>query len=169
VILFPDSRGFPTPAEYRHMHRLRHIVIPDYPYMVTTVTAARFPFFTDPADAQIVLDAILQGHYLGWWKVIAFVVMPDHLHIIMVPAKKNISECVKAIKGYSARLTNARLQRRGSLWQPGFFDYILDSEDKILSRVAYIENNPVRSGFVAHPEEYSFSSASWVEKMDRVF
>ena len=63
------------------MNRLRHIVIPDYPYMVTTVTADRFPFFTDPADAQIVLDAVLHGRSLGWWKVIAFVVMPDHLHM----------------------------------------------------------------------------------------
>jgi putative transposase len=151
------------------MSRLHHIVIPDYPYMVTTVTAARVPFFTDPADAQIVLDAVLHGRSLGWWKVNAFVVMPDHLHIMMIPAKKNISECVKAIKGYSARLINARRQRRGSLWQPGFFDYILDSEDKILGRIAYIENNPVRSGLVTHPEEYIFSSASCVGKMDRVF
>ncbi len=151
------------------MSRLRHIIIPDYPYMVTTVTAARFPFFTDPADAQIVLDTILHGRSLGWWKVIAFVVMPDHLHVMMIPAKKSISEGVKAIKGYSARLINARRQCRGSLWQPGFFDYILDSEDKILSRIAYIENNPVRSGLVAYPEEYIFSSASWVEKMDRMF
>jgi REP element-mobilizing transposase RayT len=68
------------------MSRLRHIVIPDYPYIVTTVTADRFPVFTDPADAQIVLDAVLHGRSPGWWKVIAFVVMLDHLHIMMIPA-----------------------------------------------------------------------------------
>ncbi|MEN6359445.1 MAG: hypothetical protein ABFD59_05235 [Smithella sp.] len=63
------------------MSRLRHIVIPDYP---TTVTADRFPVFTDPADAQIVLDVVLHGRSPGWWKVIAFVVMLDHLHIMMI-------------------------------------------------------------------------------------
>ncbi|MFA5285490.1 MAG: hypothetical protein WC347_07840 [Smithellaceae bacterium] len=47
------------------MSRLRHIVIPDYPYMVTTVPADRFPVFTDPADAQIVLDAVLHGRSPG--------------------------------------------------------------------------------------------------------
>jgi putative transposase len=151
------------------MSRLSHIVIPDYPYMVTTVTADRLPIFADNAYAQIVMEAILYGRSVDWWKVIAFVVMPDHLHMILIPAKKNISGCVKAIKGYSARLINAHRQHNGGLWQPGFFDYILDSEDKLISRIAYIEENPVRKGLVAHPEEYIFSSASCVGKMDRVF
>lgn len=151
------------------MSRLRHIIIPDYPYMVTTVKVDRFPVFTDPAYSKIVIDAVLHGRSMGWWKVIAFVVMPDHLHIMMVPAKKNISECVKAIKGYSARLINARRQCRGALWQPVFFDYVLDNKDKVISRVAYIEDNPVRRGLAVHPEYYIFSSASCVEKMDRMF
>jgi len=98
-----------------------------------------------------------------------FVVMPDHLHIMMIPVRKNISQCIKAIKGYSARLINAYRQCRGSLWQPGFFDYVLDSEDKVIGRVAYIEDNPLRKGLVGHPEEYIFSSASCAEKMDHVF
>jgi putative transposase len=137
--------------------------------MVTTVTADRFPVFTDPVYAQIVMDAVLHGRAAGWWKVIAFVVMPDHLHIIMIPAGKNISQCVKAIKGYSARLINALRQHREALWQPGFFDYVLDSEDEVFTRIAYIEGNPVRKGLAAHPEEYPFSSALCTEKMDRVF
>jgi len=151
------------------MSRLHHIDIAGYPYMVTTVTAGRIPVLAEPAHAQIVMDGVLHGRAMGWWKLIAFVVMPNHFHMIIVPTQKHVSGCVKAVKGYSARLINARLQRHGALWQAGFFDYVLDTEEKIISRIDYIEGNPVRRGLTARPEEYIFSSASCVGKMDRVF
>ena len=151
------------------MSRLRHIAIAGYPYMVTAITAGRSPVLAEPVHAQIVMDGVLHGRAMGWWKLMAFVVIPDHLHMMIVPDQKDISRCVKAVKGYSARLINAHLQRRGALWQDGFFDYVLDTEEKIISRIHYIEGNPVRRGLAVRPEEYIFSSASCVEIMDLVF
>jgi REP element-mobilizing transposase RayT len=92
--------------------------------------------------------------------------MPDHLHLIIIPRDKNISECMKSIKGFSARKINLILGRSGSIWQSGFYDYILDSEEKALTRMRYIEETPVRKGLVLHPEDYGYSSIEYRAETD---
>jgi putative transposase len=111
--------------------------------MVTTVTLNREPIFKESIAADMVLEAILFGRRRRWYYLLSFVIMPDHMHLIIIPRDKNISECMKSIKGFSARWINSVLDRKGSIWQNGFYGYILDSEEKVLSRMRYIEDNPV--------------------------
>lgn len=85
--------------------------------------------------------------------------MPDHLHMILVPLKKNISEIMKSIKGYTARFINLDIKNKGSIWQEGFYDYILDTEEKLFTKIKYIEYNPVKAGLVSGSEMYPYSSA----------
>jgi REP element-mobilizing transposase RayT len=73
---------------------------------------------------------------------------------------------MKSVKGYSARRINYTLGNRGSVWQSGFYDYILDDEEKILSRILYVEENPVRKSIVENAEDYEYSSARFREEMD---
>ncbi|MBI2413611.1 MAG: transposase [Deltaproteobacteria bacterium] len=134
--------------------------------MVTAVTHERRLVFADAAPSDILLEAVLFGRKQGWYYIFAFVIMPDHLHMIITPKDKNISECVKSIKGFSSRRINTLLSSRGSLWQRGFFDHILDTEEKVLSRIRYIEENPVRKGLVEKPEEYKYSSFRLQEETD---
>jgi REP element-mobilizing transposase RayT len=122
--------------------------------MVTTVTLNREPIFKESIAADMVLEAILFGRRRRWYYLLSFVIMPDHMHLIIIPRDKNISECMKSIKGFSARRINSVLDRKGSIWQNGFYGYILDSEEKVLSRMRYIEDNPVRKGMVTRPEGY---------------
>ena len=68
---------------------------------------------------------------------------------------------MKSIKGYSARQINKVFIRKDSIWQSGFYDFILDSEEKVLSRMKYIEDNPVRKGLVTHSEDYKYSSIKY--------
>ena len=134
--------------------------------MMTTVTVNREPIFRDSEFADIVLKAILFGKRQEWYYLLSFVIMPDHLHLIMVPEGKSISECMKSIKGFSARQINKVCQRRGSVWHTGFYDYILDSEEKVLGRIRYIEYNPVRKGIVIRPEDYNCSSVKYRDETD---
>jgi len=117
----------------------------------------------------MVLDAILFGANQGWYFLLSFVIMPDHVHLIVIPKGKNISSCMKSIKGFSARQINALFGRKGSLWQNGFYDYILDSEEKVLSRMKYVEDNPVRRSLVKNAEDYPYSSAAHRDKTDFAF
>ena len=134
--------------------------------MATATTAGRKPIFRDSRSADILLDAILFGKRQKWYYLLAFVIMPDHIHLIIVPEGKNISECMKAIKGFSAREINKIYERSGPIWQSGFYDYILDGEAKVLGRIKYIEYNPVRKGIVANLENYEYSSVKYRDKTD---
>jgi REP-associated tyrosine transposase len=140
------------------MPRLTHIHIQEYPYLTTTVTLKREPIFADFKAADILLEAILFGREQQWYYLLSFVIMPDHMHLIIIPRGKNISECMKSIKGFSARKINSLLRTNGSIWQSGFYDYVLDSEEKVLTRMRYIEDNPLRKGMVNRSEDYEYSS-----------
>ena len=138
----------------------------EYPYMTTTATVNRKPIFKNENAANILLEAIWFGKRKDWYHLLSFVIMYDHIHLIIFPNRKNISQCMKSLKGYSARKINSTLGHRGAVWQSGFYDYILDSEEKILTRVLYIEENPVRKGLVESAEDYEYSSARFREEMD---
>jgi len=141
------------------MPKVKHIHLDDFPYVATTVSQNRERFFSDPLAASILIKCLFFGKTEGWYYLLSFVVMPDHLHIIVVPRKKNISGIMKVIKGFSAKKINELYDRSGSVWQEGFFDYVLDNEEKVLSRIKYIEENPVRKGLVGQPDDYPFGSA----------
>ena len=86
--------------------------------------------------------------------------MPDHLHVVLAPKRPyTVSRCMHAIKGYSSYKINRATDRRGQLWQENFFDYALDSDEKVRTRVNYIHENPVRAGLVSEAAAYPFSSA----------
>lgn len=148
------------------MPKLRHIHLNEYPYITTTVTTNRGPIFEKSEAADIVLGAIFFGRRQQWYYLLSFVIMPDHMRLIIIPRNKDISGCMKSIKGFSARQINEMFKRRGSIWQSGFYDYILDSEEKVLSRIRYIEENPVRKGMVIRPEDYRYSSIRYREETD---
>ena len=134
--------------------------------MTTTNTVNRELIFTDSKAADVLLEAILFGRRQHWYYLLSFVIMPDHMHLIIIPKDKNISGCMKSIKGFSARKLNEILGRQGTLWQSGFYDYILDNDEKVLSRINYIEENPLRKGLVTAPEDYKYSSAKYREDTD---
>ncbi|OGX46681.1 MAG: hypothetical protein A2216_02955 [Omnitrophica WOR_2 bacterium RIFOXYA2_FULL_45_12] len=140
------------------MPRLRHLYIEGYPYFVTAATGGR-KVFSDAQSANILLSCIYHARKVGWYLLLSFVIMPEHLHMIIVPRTKNISQIMKSIKGYSARLINLNIRNRGSIWQDGFYDYILDTQGKLLTKLEYIQNNPVKEGLTKEPELYFYSSA----------
>lgn len=140
------------------MSQLKHIHIEGYPYFVTTTTSGK-KVFSDAKNADILLSCIYYARKSGWYLLLSFVIMPEHLHMVVVPRSKNISNIMQSIKGYSARVLNLNVHNNGSVWQEGFYDYVLDNEDKLFTKIKYIENNPVKEGLALEPELYPYSSA----------
>ena len=68
---------------------------------------------------------------------------------------------MKDIKGFSARSINKLLGETGKVWQPDYFDRYIRDAKHFATAVRYIENNPVKAGFVAKPEDWRFGSAWW--------
>ena len=64
------------------------------------------------------------------YKLIAWVIMPNHIHILLKPkADNSLSDIVHSIKSFTAQKANKMLNRRGKFWQEDYFDrYIRDSK-----------------------------------------
>jgi putative transposase len=120
--------------------------------------------------------------------LLGYVIMPDHVHLLlwwdkMEKPDLNISKIMQGVKGATARriiglMISARLEHplqpcsvtvpkntkshkrnlRYRLWQHGFYDFNIYSEEKLAEKLNYIHHNPVKSGLVSSPTDYKWSS-----------
>jgi len=95
----------------------------------------------------------------------AFVVMPNHVHILITPGIE-LAKITRRIKGKSARQANSILKRTGqAFWQDESFDHWIRSPREFGKVKEYIERNPVKAGLVSRPEEWPYSSAACSDKL----
>jgi putative transposase len=89
----------------------------------------------------------------------AYVLMSNHVHLLMTPASQDgISKVMQALGRSYVGYINHRYQRSGTLWEGRHKASLIDSEPYLLSCQRYIELNPVRAGMVEHPGQYFWSS-----------
>ena len=91
---------------------------------------------------QIVSDAL---HYNDGkkYRLIAFVIMPNHVHLLIQMIGENCVEpVIHSIKSYSSSAINKMKCRKGSVWMREYFDRIIRSEDHLKSTLHYILSNP---------------------------
>ena len=93
------------------------------------------------------------------YRLLAWVVMPNHVHLLVEICQKPLAELLKNWKGFSARRINELLGRTGELWQEDYWDRYIRDEAHYRKVIHYIENNPVKAGLVKSSGEWPFSSA----------
>jgi putative transposase len=126
-------------------------------YLVTAVTAQRRRLFQVKATAELLDRTILDYHSQGRFLLHAFVIMPDHFHALITPAPDvSLEKAMQYIKGGFS----FRLKSKLDVWMRSFNESQILSEEKFVSCLRYIEENPVRRGLVAVQIDYPFSSAS---------
>ena len=141
------------------MAKLHRFLLDNQCYHVVSTTRDRVPILLDPDCASLVVEAV-QFIRRERAYVLAFVVMPEHFHALVVPRDgTSVSRVMQSIKGYTARLVNERLNRRGPLWQRSFYDRMIRDERQLLETVNYVHTNPVVAGLVEDPEASTYSSA----------
>ena len=92
-----------------------------------------------------------EGHY----KLHAFVVMPDHIHLLLTPQGASIERVMGLIKGGFSH----QLESKFPVWQRGFTDHRIRDENEFRMRREYIHQNPVKARMVELAERYPYSSA----------
>ncbi len=76
-----------------------------------------------------------------------FVVMPNHVHILMtIPGDLSIEKAMQLIKGRFSFRAGRELGFKGEVWQRGFSDVRITSDESFLRHCAYIEQNPMKTG-----------------------
>jgi REP element-mobilizing transposase RayT len=114
-----------------------------------------------PAIANMIAEAIhYNANVLGHYRLHAFVVMPNHVHLLATPAVP-LPKLMKSLKGITARRANAILALTGSpFWQEESYDHHVRHQRKFEKIRNYIEENPVRAGLVSEASDYRWSSAA---------
>lgn len=115
----------------------------------------------------------------GMFKIVSFVLMPNHVHLLIIPQNENyeISKILGSIKipltrrilferhNFETNLIPMMLNRNSRkatyhFWQRGGgYDRNLFTKEAILASVNYMHNNPVKKGLVEIPEDWKWSSA----------
>lgn len=146
-------------ATQPHGKNLRkgRVSLPNQVYLVTAVTAARQPVFASFAAARLAVRCLHDKEIARQARTCAFVVMPDHVHwLLQIEESGKLSGAVRL---YKAKVTIALRQR---VWQRGFHDHALRSDEDMRNVARYIVANPLRAGLAGSVGEYPHWDAMWL-------
>jgi len=116
------------------------------------------------ADIAMLVEDALRFHHGKWYDLLAWVVMPNHVHFLVKVGNASLSKTVKELKRFTAREANKNLQQTGAFWAEDYFDtYMRDTGHELKTR-RYIENNPVKALLVRKPKEWPWSSARFCDE-----
>jgi REP element-mobilizing transposase RayT len=152
-------------------------------YFFTVVTKDRLPVFRTEPLALVACAAMSDARKSGGFAIYAYVVMPDHIHVITDSARKP-SDILRFLNGIMARKVIDHLKAKNyesslrklmrdsgnddhkySLWEHHNNTYPITSEGALMQKVNYIHKNPVADGVCERAEDYKFSSARfWMRK-----
>jgi putative transposase len=125
-----------------------------YAYFVSTQTAERKPFFRHQRWVQMMIATLY--HYVETgYTLHAFVVMPDHVHVLITP-KDTVEEAVQLIKGGFSFRARKELKWSGDIWQQGFTDHRIRDEEDWAHHLEYIRLNPVLANLADEAAAYPF-------------
>jgi putative transposase len=123
------------------------------------------------------LDAARRDHHFHVW---AYVIMPEHVHVIVYPTEPeySISDFLSDVKLPVTRKALAHVRRNAPMFLPrmrdrqpngdvhyrfwqrgGGYDRDLKETQTILNEIDYVHANPVRRGLAATPVDWEWSSA----------
>lgn len=145
--------------------------LPGALHFVTGSLFHRAPVFTEEGCCLAFLDICASLREEWPCKLIAYVLMPDHIHLILNPADGRIKELVAALKSLSSKriietahevsFLRTKVDDDGSVhqvWQEGFKDFPLWSSWMIWQKINYIHANPVKAKLVTSAKDFRWSS-----------
>jgi len=113
---------------------------------------------------EILLDYRTQKKYL----LHEFVVMPDHVHLIITPTGITLERSMQFIKGEFSFRLNQGLKLKREIWQPSFMDRRIRDSLEFQKFQDYIWQNPVKGFLARTPQEYPYNSANLAFQLDPV-
>ena len=141
------------------MARLARLTVAGLPHHVIHRGHNLQPVFLDAQDRQFFLEALAQACLSNKVALHAFVLMENHVHLLVTPATATgLPGAMQALGRAYARYFNNRHGRRGTLWEGRYRSTVLQAETFLLPCMAYIDGNPVRAGLVERPGEFPWSS-----------
>ena len=136
-------------------------------FFTTTSAAGGRSLFQTDRMAELFIDVLRSYTLAGKFKVHDFVVMRNHVHLLVtIDGAMSIEKAMQLVKGNFSYRARKELGFMGEVWQREFSDVRIADETSFAAHQQYIYNNPVRAGLASTPEEYRHSSA-YFKKLKR--
>ncbi len=89
-----------------------------------------------------------------------FVVMPNHIHVLLRPLPGfELEDVLQSLKSFTANRINRLLKAAGVFWQRDSYDHIVRDFEQLEAFREYIRANPVKAKL--QPDEFTWSAASY--------
>ncbi len=141
------------------MARLPRLIIPHQLHHIIQRGNDNRVIFADVEDYTTFLTWLGQASKQFQVAIHAYVLMPDHLHLMATPSDEGgLGRMMQWLGRHYVPYFNAKYQRVGTLWQGRYKATVIEAEKYYLPCSLYIESNPLRSGLVEEAAEYAWSS-----------
>lgn len=111
---------------------------------------------------EVIFHYRAQGHYL----LHEYVVMPNHLHLLLTPKTSKLEKCMQFMKGNFSYRAKKELSFMWSVWQGSYYDRRVRTPEEYSADRKYIHFNPIEAGLCLRPEDWPYSSAANRENLD---
>ena len=136
-------------------------------FFITFATSQRRQLFRAGELATLLGDVINDNRSKQRLQVHEFVIMPDHVHLILTPAfQVSLEKAVQFIKGGFSFRAKRELHFRDEIWQKSFNEHRIADALDYARHAQYIRMNPVTAGLSKRPDDYAYSSASRKDEVD---
>jgi putative transposase len=126
-------------------------------FFATTKTSLGRRLLQSERNAMLLVDVLRSCVAERKFLLHDFVVMPDHVHILLtVQGDMTIEKAMQFIKGRFSYRLKREFQYAGEVWQRGFSESRADDEESFLRYREYINQNPMKAGLVESPEQYPY-------------
>ncbi|MDX9857527.1 MAG: transposase [candidate division Zixibacteria bacterium] len=154
------------------MTNLRHFDNLGTARFVTFSCFRNYPYLSDSFARDILIRSLDHLRVKRGVRIIAWVLMPDHVHLVLLPSDDTrLGHVIGLLKSWTSqqimRSPESRIPvlRRNdgspAVWERRCFDHNCRNELVVRTKVEYCHSNPVRRGLVEHSSEWPWSSYNW--------
>jgi len=127
-------------------------------YHVMARGNARQKIVRDDADRRRLIDGLEHTVVRHGWEVLCYVVMGNHLHLMVKTPRPNLGAGMQSFLSGYAIWAGRRWRRLGHLFQGRYRAEMIEDESYYWTVSRYVHLNPVRAGLVRRPEQWEWSS-----------
>jgi putative transposase len=143
------------------------LISPPGTYFVTFITWQRRRSFVVETYAGLFLKTLYSYRRQQRFQLHAFVLMPEHVHLLLTPATDvTLERAVQLVKGGYSRAFGLEFGQ-AEVWQRGFTDHRIRDDEDFFRHHDYIHQNPVKRRLVENASEYRYCSAFPGFKLDK--
>ena len=142
----------------RGLYRLHHS---GSAHFITFTCYHRYAHLSDPSVRDLFVQALERTRKLYGMQVYGFVVMPEHIHLLISePERGTVANAIRSLKISSAKRGkqwHAVAAEARAFWQKRYYDRNVRGKE-FIEKLKYIHRNPVRRNLVTNAEDWKWSS-----------